>query len=289
MSIVYFHIDTDGKSSAALIKRYDKSAYCIPVNYGFELHKDKIRENEKVYIVDFTFPLEDMLWLKAHCDLTWIDHHQLMIDDIENVIGKDIKGIRDSSKSGIELTWDYLYPGKPYPQSINLMGAWDLCLRDKYPNVIEFEKGLSHYNNFPSNKNPGVWEFWDKVFNDILLNEIIQKGSEIYEREKQSNKITMRAMAFEKDIMGYRTIIANVSLADDLMFDSVVDPNVHDLIMGFYYHKKGYWKVGVRLVKGKTNINVAELCKKFGGGGHPSGAGGFMVKYFKDLPFADNM
>lgn len=286
MAICYFHIDTDGHSSAALIRLYrEPSLYCIPINYGWELQRDKIQKDETVYVVDFAFDLEDMRWLNDNTNLIWIDHHGTSIDLLLPIIGNEMAGIRDTNYSGVELTWQYLFSDKDYPKAVALIGAYDLFKLDQMPDVVEFNRGLTQYNTFPSHKNPGVFDFWKKVFEDpAFVTEIVQRGSDIWQREQQQNKITMKSRSFEAKFEGYNALIANVGLVDSLMFTSVIDPNIHDLLIGFYYHNRGYWKVSVREVPGKPVTNVGKLCMKYNGGGHP-GAGGFSVSKLSELSF----
>jgi oligoribonuclease NrnB/cAMP/cGMP phosphodiesterase (DHH superfamily) len=286
MSVVYFHIDTDGKAAAAIIKRADPTVYPVPVNYGYELRKDRLSQGETVYVVDFTFEPEDMLWLKENCRLIWIDHHELAINKVYEIIGEDIEGIRDSSMCGTELTWQYVYPDVPFPKSVKLIGCYDTGRFMDMPDVMEFEEGLSDMDLFPVNNNQQAFVLWNKLFDDDnFTDKTIRIGRKILSRKIRDNKILMKSRAFESTFCGYIAIVANVGLVNSMMFDSVVDPIKHDLIIGFYRHNRGYWKVSVREVDSKKNIHVGKLCERYRGGGH-RGAGGYSVKHLSELEFA---
>ena len=56
--ICYYHAaDFDGICSAAIVNFYEPDVKLIPVNYGDNVDLSIIEEGERVYVVDFSFPI----------------------------------------------------------------------------------------------------------------------------------------------------------------------------------------------------------------------------------------
>ena len=80
---VFYHIDNDGKCAAACVKRYYECNLSVdnneieyfPINYGWKFPFESIKENETVYIVDFSIEPTDMTTLlEITSNVIWIDH-----------------------------------------------------------------------------------------------------------------------------------------------------------------------------------------------------------------------
>lgn len=56
-------------------------------------------------------------------------------------------------------------------------------------------------------------------------------------------------------------------------------PERYDVLIGFVYNKS-FWRVSLRTLK--DDVDVSEIAKKRGGGGHKKAAG-FEVKTFEDI------
>jgi len=297
MTAVMFHVDTDGYASAALVQMNEPDCRCIPVNYGWPLDWDKLRPNEKVYVVDFTYPVEDMKRLNDEYDLVWIDHHDLAIDPVIKELGTDIPGIQAPGMSGVALTWTYFYPNKPLPYTLKLIDAFDTGRFTLYPEVLAYQKAINDMDVFPIGL--GKLNLWKRIFNDNeLYNKMLEHGNILLDIERKEYSSKCRYMCEVIDIMGKRALIANFPMTVSTIFDSVVDADKHDIIVGYYRYfridNKGktlsYWKFGVRAACNKS-IDVGKLCNDIvsgidgaTGGGH-EGAGGFTVKRLSDLPF----
>lgn len=284
------HLDQDGYSSAALVALNEPNTYIIPINYGWELPKEKLRKGDRVYVVDFTFSIEDMQYLEDNYELIWIDHHQDICLATEAILGTDIKGLRQYDKSGVELTWEYFHPLEQAPRAVALIGAYDLWIHDRYPFIVEFQRGLQEIDTFPIGL--GKINLWGRIFTeDAFVDEIIVTGAKAFTKEKKDNATKCRYMCDIVDFDGYRTLIANMPFTDSYMFDSVADPSTHDLLASYYYYSKRgikYWKFSVRPVAGK-DIDVGALAAKFPGGGGHRNAAGWSVEYLSDIPFLNNV
>jgi len=280
MAVCICHCDADGYASAAVVARHEPDIYFIVTNYGWELKKEKLKKGEKVYVVDFSYDLETMKYLRDNYDLIWIDHHDTSLPIAEQL--GPVKGILDTSKAGCELTWEYLNPGVKPPRVITLVGRYDVWDHDACPGILQFDRGLSVLDPFII--GDGKLELWKRLFTDEdFVDSIISDGGEVWRKEKESYARLCRFLAFDADFLGHKVIAVNHNIKDMYFFESVFDPAVHEAAIGFYYHgPRDYWKVSVR-GNPVSSIHWGEFCKRhFGGGGHAAAAA-FTTKSFADI------
>ena len=114
--VVFYHSDDDGKCAGywagKLNKRKtgvkDDVVDYIMINYGWPIPWDKISKDELVYIVDFSFSVEDMnKLLELTSNVVWIDHHISAIEKYADY-DKHVDGIRLDGAAGCLLTYFYL-------------------------------------------------------------------------------------------------------------------------------------------------------------------------------------
>lgn len=291
MAVCITHVDLDGYAAAALVSIFEESkVFIIPMNYGWDFDKDRIRKGEKVYITDLTMDLDTMKYLVDNYDVYWFDHHVEIVNDTELVIGADIPGYRRRSedepdKSGALLVWEYFNPGKEPPRALTLIDAYDIWEHQRHPFIIEFDRGIRTYDYFPIGM--GKIELWKRIFfEDAFCDEIIDKGTQKWIEEKKENAAKCRFLCEEFDAFGYRALCMNTPMTDTYLFASKYDPEKHDILMTYYrYSKAGktYWKVSLRNGPGK-DINVQELAHQFIGGGGHKYSSGFSVDYIDEVP-----
>lgn len=278
MKCFYHSVDLDGWCSAAIVKH--KYPYCelIPIDYGDIFPWDTINKNDVLYMVDFSLPIEDMQRLESMCDLVWIDHHKTALK-AANKVAFNPKGLRELDMAGCELTWRYCYPGCNMPKGVYLLGRYDIwALSD--PDVLPFQYGMRQLSNHPN--DPASIFVWNDIFQDDenFIKNVIDCGYVILKYIEIDNEKRCKAMCYEFEFEGYKCVAANVGMVNSQFFDFIYDPQDYD-VMITYYNKGGkYWHVS--LYTTKKEINVGEICKKYGGGGH-SGAAGFITK---ELPFS---
>lgn len=129
----------DDAAAAWAVRRRFPEAKCLPVKYG-EPPPLELVQSCCVYVVDFSYPNEDLLALAdvAAGTLTVIDHHESRRADLLRLAGEaedatafDVEhpGIRivyDVDRSGAGLTWDTLFPGEARPWFIDYIEDRDL-------------------------------------------------------------------------------------------------------------------------------------------------------------------
>lgn len=279
MKCFYHSIDLDGQCSGAIVKYFYPECQLIGINYGQPFPWDTIEDNEPVFMVDFSLqPFEDMIRLANMATLVWIDHHKTAIDEsIARHIEKAISGLRYVGLAGCELTWKYIQnyvmrdkPDKePVPLAVKLLGRYDVWdLQD--PMVLPFQYGMRTYDTNPNNQ-----DFWGPFFGpdelpSMTIDGTIWKGQAILDYIEQYNAKYMAAAAHTVMLDGLKCLAVNKLLGNSKLFESAWDPHKYDAMLAFGWRGKG-WTVS--LYSDREDIDVGEICKKRGGGGHKSAAG----------------
>ena len=265
-TLCLYHNDTDGRASAAIVRRaLGPDIRLYQMDYQDSVPLEHIITADKIIIVDFSLPREDMAKLARYHQLTWIDHHKTAIDDL-SPISASLPGLRDTSEAACVLTWQYFFPGHPLPRAIRLIGDRDIW-RWAEDDTGPFTEGLYHRDTRPLNDN-----LWNPLLDDdiSLIEDIIQKGKILREARMKDIRKTIRRHGFMVLFEGYRTLVINTRGSGD------IGQQVRDLGYQIAYCYidnilQGEITTFVTLYAG--DVDVAAIAKKFGGGGHRGAAG----------------
>lgn len=261
--VIYHRTDFDGKCSAAVAA----AAYQGDVDfYGFN-HYDEIDwtyicEHKEVIMVDISFPeVSDMLMLNNQVDLIWIDHH---ITAIEKHGHLEIKGLQEVGKAACQLCWDYFFPHLETPFAVKHLGLYDIWNHeDKH--TLPFQYGMRYLDIQADDQ-----ETWKRLFFGSVntVSHVLETGETCFNFEKTSNAI-MAKSSFEGSFEGHQCIFLNAPNKGSLVFKSVGGED-YDIMVVYNYNGK-HWSV---TLYSDGRVNVGEIAKKYGGGGH-AGAAGF--------------
>lgn len=311
--LIVYHDDPDGHLSAAIIHDWlpfhwrdifravgfedgvglddPDPVYSVCMNYGEEFPWDLVDDETWVIMADFSLqPWSEMIKLIEKCGfLTWIDHHKsadenyLAWEERNQYRDKTWVSI-DTSKAACELCWEYCWRDEdemPVPKAVKLVGAWDIWKWQNIEGAREFVSGLALEETDPSTKEGR--EFWtDFLSNSSVANEkverVIKGGKTLQQYHSKTSAAKAKKGAFVTELHGLRALAMNTASSGSAQFESVWDPEKHDLMMPFRW-KGGQWTVS--LYTEKPEIDLSAIAKEHGGGGH-RGAGGFDVD---ELPF----
>lgn len=282
--IFYHNADFDGMCSNNIIVDYYENnikpkinSISIGINYNndleetlnkHELSLDDIYNNNKVYIVDFSFDYRIMKLLKEKIDpdnLIWIDHHKTAIDNsiIHNY--NNIKGVRNDKTAACELVWEYFHPNTEVPIGVDYLASYDIWDHsDIY--VLYFQYGARKY--LPKDYNTTWYEMFDNQTD--ILNKILSYGKLIYEYECEQNKRIAKSISYTINFHGHRALVANRGHISSKFFDSIYDPNKHDIFIKYYLDKSNKYFVSLYTSK---DIDLTNIAKYYNGGGHPHACG----------------
>lgn len=276
MKCFYHNADLDGKCSAAIVHYAHPDVELIGINYGDVFPWDSIKQGERIYMVDFSLqPFEDMCRLANISDLIWIDHHKTAIEEAKKS-GRYFRGLHRVGLGACALVWEWFtehegcdaFQGMPVPEPVRLLAEYDVWDHSD-EECLPFQYGMRERNTEPSAK---LWRilFRCMSYNGKTYQNIVYAGSVILKYEKRQNATHANVLCFETQIDGYRVIAANRGLGNSSLFDSVWDPDRHD-IMCLFVWSKDHWKIS--LYSYKEDIDVSAVAKKRGGGGHKGAAG----------------
>ncbi|MCK5504568.1 MAG: hypothetical protein KAJ10_05370 [Thermodesulfovibrionia bacterium] len=249
--------------------------------------KKEIKSLEAVIIVDFSFNPTKMqqLFDRAY-NITWIDHHRTAkeykyydkkLQNMENEWDEvNLPGLRDFSKpgkSGCELTWEFLFPNKPMPEAVRLIGDYDAWRFDTEKDTKLFQMGIKLLHTGP--KGPH-WHalLKDGNFSLGLIQSIKEDGQTITKYRDMFCLDYRKAYGWELEFEGHKCYAMNVYNFGSLGFGKLFDK--YDICISMVLQDKR-WTVGLY----SKTVDVGEIAKRNGGGGHKSAAGFVCEK----LPF----
>ena len=279
---IYHSRDLDGKCSAAIVRFKYPDVELIGYDYGEPLDLEQFRDAQ-VFMVDISLqPYDRMLELYDTCvDLIWIDHHKTAIEESKLRVVK-INGRREVGKAGCELTWAALFPGEDIPAAVEYLGRYDVwdCKLKLFWNdtILPFQYGMRAVSN-----NPEAI-LWKALFatpeDKVLLEKLRTAGQQILSYERQQHAEACQADAFAITFDGLRVLCLNHRSCGSQWFESKWNHTDFDAMLAFGYDGK---KWTVSLYTDKPGVDVGEVARKRGGGGHKGAAGFQMAKLPPDL------
>jgi uncharacterized protein len=248
---------------------------CVPMNYGEE-PPDVTGRN--VIIVDFSFKREVLLAMKSKAkSLLVLDHHKTAKDDLD---GLDFC-VFDMEKSGARLTLEFI--DRVHGSGLNRDSRWlvdytedrDLW-RHKLANTKEINAGLRSH--------PLDFQLWNSFAADpAFLTEIAIEGTGILRYQKKLIDSHIRHAA-PMQMAGHSVLAVNCTCAD--LTSEIAGELAKDRPFGVcWFESSGGHRV-VSLRSTPEGIDVSEVAKANGGGGHKRAAG-FTCNLFKDVRSVD--
>lgn len=200
----------------------------------------------------------------------WIDHHISAIKEYDASKLSNTIAILDENLAGCELTWNFIFPWRKMPLAVKLLGRYDVWNQSdqNYWNdvILPFQYGFRTHDTLPGSI------IWKKLLdNNIAINPIIRTGVGILKYLEMSNTKKCQQIAFDLNFCDLRCIAMN-NLDGSIAFESRYDPAIYDAMISFTYFK-AKWKIS--LYTTKDDIDVSQIAKRFGGGGHRKAAGFF--------------
>ncbi len=278
MKCFYHKSDLDGQCSGAIVKLKFPECEMIGIQYGDPFPWENVIPGEAVWMVDFSLqPFGDMIRLSNLAELYWMDHHKSSLDEAYEWKFMASGGQNcQIGKAGCELTWQSCHPEIPPPRAVTLLGRYDVWDHHNYPGALEFQYGMRNQDD----TRPDNVDFWSDILDGCgEVNRITFTGETILAYETRQNAAYVRSCGFEVELDGLRCLAVNKGLTGSLLFASRYDPEKHDAMLAFCLRKSGQWTVS--LYSDKSDVDVSEICKARGGGGH-KGAAGFQCAI---LPF----
>lgn len=220
--------------------------------------------DREVFLVDFSYKKDVLIsMLKTATSITILDHHISAQQDLSELLNSgEIKGLFNMNKSGAMLAWEWFHPEQQAPQLIAFIQDRDLW---------KFELEGSREINAALSSYPFDFAVWDSLMSrsETELAALRQNGAAI-ERKLQKDIEELLASGIRRMVIaGYDVPVLNapssyVSDAGHIM--STNEP----FAACYWDHAEGR---SFSLRSSETGVDVAEVAKKYGGGGHAKAAG----------------
>jgi oligoribonuclease NrnB/cAMP/cGMP phosphodiesterase (DHH superfamily) len=278
-TLCIYHNDADGRASAAIVRHaIGEDAILYEIRYGDPTPWEKISKVKHVVIVDFSLKHQDMKRIAQERVLTWIDHHKSALDELKDE-SRAWAGLREVNEAACVLTWKYYFPHTPIPRALILIGDRDIWCQAE-PDSGAFVEGLSYEYTHPNND-----QLWIPLLSDNqpAVEMLIHKGEPLFAARLQTMRRFVTRYGFPVIFEGWRTLAVNRRGDGDL---------------GQYIRELGY-DIGYCYLEGSqggkiityvtlfsNKVDVSEIAKKYGGGGH-QGAAGFTFER-SSSPFPSN-
>ena len=300
INIFYHKKDLDGHCSGAVARYYwqtvkGEEVKMWPYEYGEPFPFDEIMDGELVWMVDITTnPYEVMLEIDKRYDLWVIDHHKSFV---EFQVEHKISGYFEIGKAACELVWEHCFPSEKIPRLVHLLGRYDVWDNNDEllwnNQILPTQMGMKMKSTDPGTDNGFI--IWNLYFKDFLdrPNKMFPKIDRYYvELEVEVNKAgaiilkyqaqeDARACAFysfhakfhmpEANGKTYNIICLNSTRFNSKVYESVWDPEKYDFMLA-WVSVQGE-RCSVSMYTDKPGIDVSEIAKKYGGGGHVQAAG----------------
>jgi oligoribonuclease NrnB/cAMP/cGMP phosphodiesterase (DHH superfamily) len=254
--VVLYHDDCiDGFGAAwAAWRRLGDGARYLPVVHG---DPPPDVTGRHAHILDFSYTRDILLDMaKQAASLEVVDHHKTAQ---ENLKGLDFC-IFDMTKSGAVLAWEHFHPGEAVPPL--LLNVQD---KDLWQWKLEGSREITcalrgHPFTFERwSRWAGDWERWRKV--------LLEEGAAIlrYQDEVVGQAV---ATAEEITVLGHRVLCANSPVLQSEIAGKLAEGRPFGVA---WYEAAGKRYYSLRSRDG--GIDVSEVARRLGGGGHAKASG----------------
>lgn len=274
--IIVFHYPCqDGLASAyvvtlALKQNNLTKPELYPIAHGISLDLNRFIE-KRVLFCDYAPSLEILNQIEFVAkSIVVLDHHVTSRDALTS----KPYAIFDMSMSGVGITWDYFFPSKPLPLFLSMIQD-----RDLWKWEVKGSKAFtSSFFTVCSTINPYDFDQLFKLFDELYANpDKIDYYIGIGELLIASTNCKVQAIATQalKKIGIYRDKrVCLVNCTADYISElgNVIssDPNVDFAVLWRHNNVSGEYHVSLRSC---DKVNVSDIAKSFGGGGHSNAAG----------------
>lgn len=288
--VVIYHAGCwDGFCAAWLLWKCFPDAHFHAAHYSTEPPSEAEDKERRLFIVDFSYPRDVMFRLGAmrHIDsqMTVLDHHktaQAALEGLDeemrtnNVGGCEV--IFDMTKSGGRLTWEYLYGRKLLPGDILATNKSGYSL-GVAPWLVDYTEDRDLWRwSLPVSREitaalrtyPLEFNLWDEMADDPneWQRRLYQEGVAIRRYEQLLIDLHVKH-AREIEMDGHKILVVNATV----LFSDIAGELAKDRPFGACYFDRQDGMRQWSLRSREDGIDVSEIAKRHGGGGHKHAAG----------------
>lgn len=293
-TIVVYHKDCfDGFTSMIIAQEAlgRENAEYIPMQYGQLPDVTELRnlfQGNNVYMLDFSMPYDVMMEAaKFSNQLVVLDHHETAQKNLEGLdqITPNTHIKFNMNMAGAMMTWNHFFLTWQVPMFVTMVQDMDL-----WQFRIEQTKSLRAFLQSQA---------WNESLYHVLtfgaefhLQMAIEKGGLLYGQQMRQMELLAERAWNCKIRQAEKYTVAAVCCppwqASDVGNYILQQDQELDLAVMYYLEDKNQMKISMRARKNE-NVNVAEICELFNGGGHKPAAGCMMniFDFLKEFEMVD--
>jgi uncharacterized protein len=194
--------------------------------------------------------------------LTVSDHHITAAQELEGLLRNDgiVDGMFDMEKSGCLLTWEWFFKNRQPPQALLAVNDRDLW-KFELPWTREIFLALTSY--------PYDFKAWDTTMEDDRLESLRQEGVTLSRKQQRDVAEIIAAGNHLITIAGHTVPACNVP--------SIWASDAGHIVAQGHSFAACFWidgdKIALSLRLTPDGLDMSEIAKQFGGGGHRHAAG----------------
>ncbi len=283
--VIYHNADPDGIFSGAIaLQALGEGTTCIGYHYGWETqHIIQKCNDANVFMLDVTFVPEAMSRLANECNsLLLIDHHASAKADIDWIMEANAQSnftyvFEDDQWGAAKKTWEFFNPEKPLPTIIEEVAGYDMFrwIKSDEHRWETYTVPLRYAVDVHTTPE-AVLRHFDFKESTGVIEAFAMQGRAIYQyiaaknyRLASNETATFRTRFLTNDSKTqYNVLAINRDIGGDF-FKNIPRDGI-DFFVGFFLTNKG-WQVSLR--PGSADVDLGEIAKAFGGGGHRNAAG----------------
>tara|TARA_R110001583_G_scaffold185465_2_gene345605 strand:- start:1312 stop:2166 length:855 start_codon:yes stop_codon:yes gene_type:complete len=258
--------DGFGAALAVWLRFADSRPEFVPAAYG---ETPPNCTGHDVLLVDFSYKLPVLEQIIAQAkSVTILDHHKTAEADIQPLLDAGrVHGEFDMARSGAAITWDWCFPDEDRPRLIDHIQDRDLW-KFELKGTRELSAALLSYDF--------DFEVWKNILTAVEDDEgmefMVRMGQTLRRKHNKDLDDILKATKRRMLICGYSVPVANLPY----MFASDAGNRMAEgeLFSASYFDTPDGRKFSLR--SKDTGMDVSEIARRFGGGGHARAAG-FMM------------
>lgn len=220
-----------------------------------------------VLMVDFSYKRQILEQMRERAaSITILDHHKTAEADLKDLPG--VQSVFDMNRSGARITWDYFFPNVKPPDlllHIEDRDLWRFALRK----TREIQASVFAY--------PYEFPVWDYLMS-ADLEKLGTEGEAIERKHFKDIRELVGVVTRRMVIGGHNVPVANLPYT--LTSDAGHLLAKGEAFAGCYWDTPGGRVFSLRSTD--EGLDVSEIAKQYGGGGHRN-ASGFRLSYEKAM------
>lgn len=300
-AIIYHSADYDGLFSREVALKFNPGAKAFGWDFGDKALLEQLPTRGPIIVIDL--PVDQPIFgasfdriIGPLLDLTlkrvvWIDHHKSSIDSHP----KDIVGYRIDGVAACRLAWQWFTFGSgttqklPFPEkenyvdrrvmeplAVRMAGEYDVWDHRDNDADVAFQFGLDGQKSLN----------WDTLLTEgqpskHYTDMIVGQGRVAMQCYAKRDADIMNTRSFMVEWWGLKFLALTTARCNSNTFAAKDMPETgHDALMAFFYTGRE-WSFSLYHAAHRKELDLSEIAKKHGGGGH-RGACGFRVN---KIPF----